>query len=146
MFKLSSNRKQLFMETDRRMEYERKIGNLFASGLQSTKLQSEFDEVFGEDPLDFLMSQFAIPILEAEKSRPYIERHGRPQRKHIPIPESLDFEKVQNLMSQQWTERTCPAEFYFERYLRENLMEALEFAFEEANKQNITEDHVNYSP
>ena len=69
--------------------------------------ESEFDKIFGEDPLDYLMSQFALPIYEAETHRAEIERHGKVTKKDIPPPESFTFQELYEQISQQWTERTC---------------------------------------
>ena len=102
----ASFRPPQFYMADKRMEKEEEAPSRYESG-DTGKQQSEFDKVFGDDPLDFLMSQFALSIYEAETHRAEIERHGKVAKKYIPPPESFTFDELYERISQQWTERTC---------------------------------------
>ena len=96
-----------FKAAEQNVTQEHKVRRLFEEGLLKQQTPSEFDRVFGEDPLDFLMTEFALPIYDAEIHRSMIERRGKVERKIILTPEALTFEGMEAALQKQWTERTC---------------------------------------
>jgi hypothetical protein len=103
----SSHRPSPFKKADRTAAHQHEIRRLFEQCLPLPLQPTEFDKVFGEDPLDFLMGEFALPIYQAGTNRADIERHGKTETKVILPPNALNFDEIESALQKQWTERTC---------------------------------------